>query len=98
MAGLQNDESEEEQRETRKAYSGKIKDYLESKGIQDVTVVFDGEGKAVELDTIVGNVTSRGDDDEVAFSHTYHLVEAAAAPPTEPAPAKGPKADEEKPE
>lgn len=71
IPGLMKPEYETAQVQTRRSFAIKIQEYLESKGFNKVTVVFNGIGKAVVLDTVNSKVLSYDDYNNISFKHVY---------------------------
>ena len=71
MAAIQSEEDAAEQANQRRAYGARIEAYLKAAGLKNVQVVYDGEGKTVELDTVKGVLSSKDDADTVTFIRSY---------------------------
>lgn len=72
--GLQDDEEEAEQSETRTAFAERIRVYLTEQGFPEPQMVLNGLGKSVHLDTGQRRIEVMDEDEEVSFAHDYGAV------------------------
>lgn len=81
--GMLEGEEADEQVKARTSYAKRMGAYLAEKGFGNISIVVAGQGKAVELDTEAGIVTSKDDNDEVTFSYTYEVPQPQPGPAAE---------------